>query len=400
MPEKPIIIIGSGLAGYTLAREFRKLDKESAVTLISSDDGQFYSKPMLSNAFANKKKTSDIAMFDATQMADQLNTNIHTHTQVHSIIPGENTISIVGPDKTEHSFEYSNLVLAIGADQIQVPFAGNAANETISVNDLSDYTLFREQTEKENVKSIAIIGGGLIGCEFANDLNMAGFDVHVIERNKRLLQTLLPEEAAASLHDSLAQLGIKWHLEKSVTEINRINGQYQLTLSDDSPDDSPDEKKLIDGIDLVLTAIGLQPRIALAKTSGIESNRGIVVDRYLRTNIPNIFALGDCAEVHGLVLPYVMPLMNAARALAKTLANQATQVTYPAMPVAIKTPACPVIILPPPVGLDGQWQTSDVDNGTKSLFIDKDNNIRGFALTGEATRERAALNKEVPGLLI
>ena len=396
MPEKPIIIIGSGLAGYTLAREFRKLDKESPVILISSDDGQFYSKPMLSNAFANNKKAGDIAMFDAAQMTDQLNANIHTNTLVHAIDPGENTISIAGPDNAEQSFEYSSLVLAIGADQIQLPFAGNAADETLSVNDLSDYTLFREQIDKEGVKSIAIIGGGLIGCEFANDLNKAGFDVHVIERNKRPLQTLLPEEAAASLHDSLAQLGIEWHLEKSVTEINSNNGQYQLTLSDDSSD----EKKLIDEIDLVLTAIGLQPRIALASASGIQTNRGIVVDRYLRTNIPNIFALGDCAEVHGLVLPYVMPLMNAARALAKTLANQVTQVTYPAMPVAVKTPACPVVILPPPAGLEGQWQTSDVDNGTKSLFIDKDNNIRGFALTGAATSERAALNKEVPGLLI
>ncbi len=396
MPEKPIIIIGSGLAGYTLAREFRKLDKESPVILISSDDGQFYSKPMLSNAFANKKKASDIAMFEAAQMADQLNANIHTNTLVHAIEPDRNTISITGPDKTEQSIEYSSLVLAIGADQIQIPFAGNATNETLSVNDLSDYTLFREQIDNESVKSIAIIGGGLIGCEFANDLNKAGFEVHVIERNKRPLQTLLPEAAAASLQDSLAQLGIKWHLGKSVTEINSKNGQYQLALSDDSPD----EKKLINEIDLVLTAIGLQPRTTLAKASGIESNRGIVVDRYLRTNIPNIFALGDCAEVQGLVLPYVMPLMNAARALAKTLANQATQVSYPAMPVAVKTPACPVVILPPPAGLDGEWQTSNVDKGTKSLFIDKDNNLRGFALTGEATSERAALNKEVPGLLI
>jgi len=395
MPEKPIIIIGSGLAGYTLAREFRKLDKETPVILISSDDGQFYSKPILSNAFSKNKQASDIPMFNAEQMADQLNARVYTNTLVRVIEPGKNTISTVGPDNADQSHEYSSLILAIGADQIQIPFAGNAADETLSINDLSEYTLFREQIEKEGVKKIAIIGGGLIGCEFANDLKQAGLEVHVIERNKLPLQTLLPEEAAASLHFSLAQLGIEWHLEKSVTEINSKNGQYVLTLSGNSPD----EKRLIDGIDLVLTAIGLQPRTELAKASGIESSRGIVVDRYLRTNIPNIFALGDCAEVQGLVLPYVMPLMNAARALAKTLANQATEVTYPAMPVVVKTPACPIVILPPPAGLDGQWQISDVDHGTKALFLDKNNNIRGFALTGEATSERNALTRGIPGLL-
>ena len=396
MTSDPVIIIGSGLAGYTLAREFRKLDKQTAIILFSTDDACSYSKPMLSNAFAKNKSAQDLAMFDAEHMAKQLDIKICPFTAVTSIQAENNSLTANPLQGTEQQYRYSKLVLAMGAEQIKLPFKGDAANDVLTVNDLSDYAEFREKIAGK--KSVAIIGGGLIGCEFANDLVHADHSVHVIELNDLPLQSLLPEAAAKSIHTALSDLGIHWHLAQAVTQINKQGEQYTLNMSTAGDSDNTSDSETLKDIDLVLSAIGLKPRIKLANAAGIKTSRGIVVDRSLRTSVNNIFALGDCAEVDGLVLPYVMPLMNAARALAKTLNNEETAVNYPAMPVAIKTPACPVIVLSPPPELEGQWTTSTTEDGTKSLFRDTDNKLRGFALTGSATSERTALVKEVPGL--
>ena len=171
------------------------------------------------------------------------------------------------------------------------------------------------------------------------------------------------------------------------------------------PKDNPDKlvTELSDGThlesDVVLAAIGLRPRIGIAKDAGLKTNRGIVTDQSLRTSADNVYALGDCAEVQGHVLPYVLPLMASARALAKTLAGEPTPVSYGVMPVTIKTPACPVVVCPVPEELEGDWDTEEEGNTVKALFRDRDGNLRGYALTGDAVKEKMKLNKELPALM-
>ena len=109
-----------------------------------------------------------------------------------------------------------------------------------------------------------------------------------------------------------------------------------------------------------------------------------------------MFALGDCAEVEGLVLPFVMPIMQAARALAKTLAGTRTVVSYPAMPVVVKTPAHAVVVSPPRPGSEGQWDVTVSDQGARALLRDDQGRVVGFALTGAAVAEKQALTKELP----
>jgi rubredoxin-NAD+ reductase len=151
--------------------------------------------------------------------------------------------------------------------------------------------------------------------------------------------------------------------------------------------------------DIVLSAVGLRPRVALAKDAGLQVNRGIVVDRHLRTSNDDIFALGDCAEVEGYVLPYILPLMASSRALAKTLAGEPTEVSYGVMPVTIKTPACPTVVCPPPHGTEGAWQCEGEGLDIKALFRDRTGTLYGYALTGAACSEKQSLNKELPALL-
>jgi rubredoxin-NAD+ reductase len=378
----PIVIIGTGLAGYTTARELRKLDKHTPLTLISADDGRFYSKPMLSNAFAQGKTAEQLAAQDVAQMQTQLNATILAHTRVSGMDTVQHMLTCDGK-----TLPYSKLVLALGADPIRAPLQGEAADSVLSVNDLADYARLRQALA--GGKTVAIIGAGLIGCEFANDLCAAGFSVHVIDPNPTPLNRLLPEAAGAQLRAALTKLGAKWHANTKAVSVNHAQDACLVTLSDGA----------VLEVDVVLSAIGLKPRVALAQQAGIKIARGIVTDRYLQTSALDVYALGDCAEVEGLVLPFVMPIMHAARALAKTLAGTPTPVTYPAMPVVVKTPAYPAVVSPPPVGVSGAWQVSASEEGVRALFLDDAQRLQGFALTGKKTVEKTALTQQLPPLL-
>ena len=143
----------------------------------------------------------------------------------------------------------------------------------------------------------------------------------------------------------------------------------------------------------------MRPRTELANKAGITTNRGIVVNRQLETNIKDIYSLGDCAEVEGHVLPYVMPIMQAARVLANNLSGQENMLTYPAMPVMVKTPALPLVVSPPPAGSEGAWAIQSEENGMEGLFYNSHTELLGFALAGSATAKRAALTKLLPNIL-
>jgi rubredoxin-NAD+ reductase len=378
----PIVILGSGLAGYNVARELRKLDKATPLIIISADSGSFYSKPMLSSAFGSSKTAQTIAMHTAEQMAAQVNATVRANTRVTAISTNGRTISI-----GDETITYSKLVLALGADQIRLPIGGDGAAAILTVNDLDDYARFRAALKEKS--AVTLIGAGLIGSEFANDLTAGGHAVHVIDIAAHPLSRLLTPEGGALLQQKLAALGVVWHLGTSVASIDKTAGKLRIALANGKAFDA----------DVVLSAIGLKPRTALAQAAGLAVNRGIVVNRLLQTSAPDVYALGDCAEVAGLVLPYVMPIMHSARALAATLAGKPTAVSYPAMPVLVKTPACPTIVSPPPANAAGQWEVSADSESVKALFKSDAGKLLGFALNGKATADRAALAAQLPPVL-
>ncbi len=378
----PIVIIGSGLAGYNTAKELRKLDTAAPLLILAADSGPFYSKPMLSNALASKKTAAAIALNTPEQMATQLHAVVRPRTRIDAIDPAAHTLRI-----GDETLPYSKLVLALGADQIRLPITGSGAADILTVNDLDDYARFRAAIDGK--KRVAIIGAGLIGCEFANDLAANGYAVDVIDIAAQALGRLLPPEGGALLQAKLAALGVQWHLGAGTQRIERTGSGYTLTLTDGT----------VIAADVVLSAVGLKPRTTLAAAAGLRVNRGIAVNRHLETSAPDVYALGDCAEIEGLVMPFVMPIMHAARALAQTLAGKRTAVTFPAMPVMVKTPACPTIVAPPAAGAAGSWQVEAGADSVKALFTAADGKLLGFALNGAATAERAKLAPQLPPIL-
>jgi rubredoxin-NAD+ reductase len=377
--QAPIVVVGTGLSGYSLVRELRKLDKETPIIMVTADDGVSYSKPMLSTGFTKGKDADGLAQATTEAMSEQLNVKLRIFSTVTGIDPKAQELLIGG-----ERLKYSKLVLAWGADVIRLFIDGDGQERVFSINDLMDYRAFRKALD--GGRRVAIMGAGLIGCEFANDLRHGDYDVDVIAPSDAIMPSLLPLPAANAVQQELEHIGVRFHLETVVDRIDRSSQGVRLTLANGETLEA----------DVVISAVGLRPRTGLAQAAGIEVGRGIKVNRALETSAENIYALGDCAEVDGKVMLYVLPLMACARALAKTLTGQRTEVSYGTMPVMIKTPCCPTAVCPPPADAAGTWELEQDGSHVKALFRSPEGNTLGFAVTGRYAVEKQALSREVP----
>lgn len=385
MPElasvaAPIVIIGTGLAGYSLAREFRKLDQDTPLLLLTQDDGHAYSKPMLSTAFTKKKSANELSTGDPGKMAEQLNASIRTFCPVTEIDPDNKTLRI-----NSEILTYHKLVLATGAKVRKLALPGADHPRVLSINSLMDFRHFSATLDaipnKSPVKKIAIIGAGLIGCEYANDLINGGHDVTLIAPSAAPLDRLIPQAAGAALAAALKEAGVSLYLSRTPLAIHDQATHLAVEL---------DSGTSID-VDLVLSAIGIEADTTLARSADIRCNAGICTDKFLHTSAPDVFALGDCAEIDGQLHFYVLPLMASARALAQTLTGKATEVDFGIMPILTKTPVCPIVTCPPPSHCTGTWNTEGSGLNLKLEYSDPQGNLLGFVLTGASIKEKQIL---------
>src|SRR6218665_959163 len=157
-----VVVVGSGLAGYNVARELRKLDAEVPLVVVSRDAAGFYSKPMLSNALASKKTPATLVMKDAAKMAAEINARIVANTGVQAIDTTAQTLTLADGEV----LPYRDLVLALGADPLRLPIQGDAADTVLSVNDLDDFARFAEALDTaaggQPARRAAPLGAGLI----------------------------------------------------------------------------------------------------------------------------------------------------------------------------------------------------------------------------------------------
>jgi rubredoxin-NAD+ reductase len=371
-------------------------------------------------------------------MAETLNVTLLAFTKVTSIDTARHELTLQS-SSVNRALSYGQLVLATGAQPIRSAIAGNAAAQVLSVNSLDDFSAFyaklagpfssspgneaatsqphngteagtSNQSNEANFvkKSVLVIGAGLIGCEFANDLLQAGHSVHVVDPSPRPLAALLPEAASLQLQLALQDLGAKWHFGTTVQAVDAVQAlEVSAGQSPHAQAQRVDEAigtqlcvTLADGtqvqVDAVLSAIGLRADTVLASSAGLACERGIVVDAYLQTSVEQVYALGDGAQyasAGGRTLPYVMPIMNAAKALAATLNGTKTELVFPLMPVAIKTPALPIVVSAAHPALTGNWVADAAEAEGLWRFMDSEAVQRGFVLTGKCTVRRMELSK-------
>ncbi|EJL6927949.1 FAD-dependent oxidoreductase [Vibrio alginolyticus] len=361
----PIVIIGSGHSGYQLAAALRAQSETVPITVFTADDGALYSKPALSNALVMNKDGDALQSESALEWESRLNIRVYPHTRVEQIDRANSTLhTSIG------KYAYSRLVLATGASPIEIPIEGDRS-WVMSVNDLVDYRRFR--AELQDKKRIAILGDGLIGCEFANDLIESGYEVTIIGLGQWPMERLIPQQLGESLQSALADRGVQWALQDSITRIEpRSESCAALHLN---------SGKQIEA-DLVLSAVGLKPNVSLAEQAGLEVGRGIKVNQFGQTSDENIYSLGDCVETEQGWQPYIAPINQMIPSVAKSLLGDVAPISLTLTPVIVKTPILPLTIFPVAAEEQGQWYIENQADELTAAFYSPEGAMLGFALLG------------------
>ncbi len=368
----PLVIVGSGMAGYGLLRAVRHVDRGRRVWLYTADDGCAYAKSQLACGLARGKMPGDLVLASAEQMAHRLDASIFTHTRVRAI---DRERRVIHTDRGEQA--YGELVLALGARPLRpAPLRGNAASQVLTLANLADYRYFRN--ELDGRRRVAVLGGGLLGCEVAEGLVRAGCEVTLFEPGNRLLADLLPVLCGARVARTLHAAGVEVRLEDGVQSIEQgLEDLELLTLSG---------QRLT--AELVVAAVGTRPTAAIAADAGLAIGRGIVVDHQLRTSDPAIYAVGECAELGGRLFVLHEDIEAAARVLAGVLTGTQARMSWQPRLQRLQLECCPTVVCePPPVA--GEWQESATPRGVRALFHDRRGTLRGFALVGESVSEAA-----------
>jgi rubredoxin-NAD+ reductase len=376
-----IVVVGSGLAGFGVLRELRKLSPDAKLTMVTLEDGHFYSKPALSTALAKGKTADTLVTSNAEKMTAQLKLDARIGRQAEAIDPaGKALLTTGGP------VPYDALILATGALPVRPPIEGDAAHRAIAVNQLDHYARFRKELPES--ARVLIMGSGLVGTEFANDLISSGYKPVVVDMLPLPLAQLVPPPVGEKVRDALAAAGVEWHLGRKITAIGYKGAApgYVATLDDGTVIEA----------DLVLSAVGLRPNVKLAAEAGLDIGLGIKVNEYGQTSDPDIFAIGDCAEYQHGLSAYVTPIMAAARGIAPSALGTPTAIRFPPLSVQVKTTLLPINLLPPPRSAQGEWLCLEDDaQGSKHIFVDTGGIVRGYVLTQDKCEERMEMDSKV-----
>lgn len=330
-----IVVVGNGPAGVEVAK---RLSKVHEVTIVEKEELPHYNKPMLSHYVAGEIQ-KDQAFPYPLDWYEKNGIKLLLKTTA-TRIDLENRVL----ETTAGSIGFDVLVLAMGAKPRKLSVPGEQYALTLRTWD--DAERLKERVEKE--KELLIIGGGFIGLELAGNLSKKGYKVRIVEKTNFLLG--LDRELTDRIKNGLQSYGVEFFLGR---DIERIEKDVLITDKEEIP------------ARLVLCAIGIVPEVALARESGLKVNKGIFVDRKLRTSSPNVYALGDCAECEGIISGTAKAAVEQAKVLANVLNGQDDEYDFHFRSSYFKFGDLPIAIVGRIDG-GGKW----IDERTKAFYRD------------------------------
>jgi nitrite reductase (NADH) large subunit len=276
------LIIGNGVAGNSATEMVRRLDAGGAITLFTKSRYPFYYTPALPEYLSGEKEIPGFTLHDFSWY-EKNRVEFHPAEEVVSVDPAAKTVRTA----TGGDYPYEKLLLATGGNATVLPLEGVDLEGVFTLRTVEDADRIREKAR--NSKKVVLIGGGLLGLEAGNGLRKLGLKVSVLERSPWLLPRQMDEGGAILLRKQMELMGFDFHLNRNVGKISAEDGALSIYLEGG--------EKLM--TDMVLISAGVRPEVTLAESLGLDVNRGVKVDDWMRTSIENIYAAGDVVEYRG-----------------------------------------------------------------------------------------------------
>lgn len=306
MEKQKLVMIGNGMAGVRTIEEILKINQEAfEITIFGKEPHPNYNRIQLSTVLQGDTTISEIIMNDWDWYHSN-NIQLYTGEAVTNI---DTKAKIVQSDKGR-TVNYDRLIIATGSLPFILPIPGADKEGVVGFRDIKDCETMIETAK--TYKKAAVIGGGLLGLEAAKGLLNLGMQVDVVHLMEHLMERQLDAAASQMLQNELAQQGMNFLMQKQTAEIFGEGRAKGLRFKDGTEIEA----------DLVVMAAGIIPNAKLAKESGLYVNRGIMVNDYMETNVPDIYAVGECAEHREIVYGMVAPLYEQGKVLAKNLCGK------------------------------------------------------------------------------
>jgi nitrite reductase (NADH) large subunit len=306
VPRQKLVVIGNGMAGMRTVEELLALaPARFAITVFGAEPHPNYNRIMLSSVLAGEKTTDEIVINSRGWYAEN-GITLHTGDPVLAIDPAAKTVT----SASGLMESYDRLLLATGSKPLMPPLPGLELPGVVAFRDIADVEKMLAAAEKK--QRAVVIGGGLLGLEAAWGLRRRGMPVAVVHLMPTLMERQLDVEAGHLLQKDLTERGLHFFMGGQTEEVMGIDKAEGLKLSDGREVPA----------DLVVVAIGIRPNVDLAKASGLEVNRGIVVGDDMRCSDPAIYSVGECVEHRGQVFGLVAPLWEQAKVCAASLAGR------------------------------------------------------------------------------
>lgn len=282
---KKYVIVGNGIAGLSAAKEIRNIDKEGNITIITSEEYLTYYRVKLSH-YISKSFDDDELLVNKKSWYDENNVEVILGKIVEKIDTEKKQVKL----DDGKIVEYDKLLLANGSRPFVPPIGGKFKDGVFALRTLKDLRHIKKYFEL--CEDVTVIGGGLLGLEAAWAIKELGKKVNVVEFFPYLLPRQLDRELADIVSQKLNDNGLNLYFDAAAEEILGETKAEGLKLKDG--------RKI--KTDAILVSAGIRPNIDLVRGTPIEFDKGVKVDKYLRTNIEDVYAAGDIAEVNGMVL--------------------------------------------------------------------------------------------------
>jgi nitrite reductase (NADH) large subunit len=276
------MIVGNGIAANTAAEHIRANDREGKIIMFSKENYYFYYIPALPEYLSGEKQVQNITLHNEAWYRKN-NIDIHLSTEITQIDSVKKTVTA----KAGESFTYDKLLLATGGISFVPPIKGVPAPGVFSLRTVDDANAIKERAKK--AKRLVLIGGGLLGLEAGNGLRKLGIEVSVVEFFSRLLPRQMDGPGAAMLQKQMEGMGFKFYLGAKTQEIVTKTDGLEVIL--EGGEKIP--------ADLVLVSAGVRPEVTLAKSLGLEIDKGVKVDDNMKTGLADLYAAGDLIEHRG-----------------------------------------------------------------------------------------------------